>query len=92
MAFLGEQTPSGLYDIELNCIELRMRFFELGIHVTRKEDAPYRSIGLQSPISETSRIPKRLLIHGFHADGKLVAITLLDIDERSLQTLYDEDI
>jgi hypothetical protein len=85
------QLADGKIDLELNSIELRMRLDEIGIRVTRNPDAPFRSMGASVPLQEAASKPKRAIIHGFYVDEQLVALTLLDVDQRSIETLHSED-
>lgn len=84
------QLPNGTFDLELNSIELRMRLFDLSIRVARNQDAAFRPIGGTAATMDAVSKPKRILIHGFHIDEELVALTLLDVNQRTLETLYDE--
>ncbi len=95
-AFAGRlplvQLPDGKIDLELNSIELRMRLFDIGIRVLRDPSAQVRRIGEVVPLQGADCKPMRALIHGFHVDDQLVAITLLDLDQRSIETLHDESV
>jgi hypothetical protein len=86
------QLPDGKIDLELNSIELRMRLFEIGIRVARNPNALVRPIGESVPLQEAARKPKRAIIHGFYVDERLVALTLLDVDQRSIETLHSEAV
>lgn len=86
------QLPDGKIDVELNSIELRMRLFEIGIHVKRNPDDLVRPIGESQPLTGTVGKPKRAIIHGFFVDGQLVALTLLDMDQRSIETSHSESV
>ena len=86
------QLPDGKIDLELNSIELRMRLFDIGIRVNRNPDALIRPIGESVPLKEAAGKPKRAIIHGFYVDEQLVALTLLDMDQRSIETSHSETV
>ena len=95
-AFAGRlplvQLPDGKIDLELNSIELRMRLYEIGIRIPRNPDAQVRPIGEAVPLQQAAGKPKRAIIHGFYVHYQLVAITLLDVDHRSIETLHAESV
>ncbi len=86
------QLPDGKIDLELNSIEMRVRLFEIGIRVKRNPDALVRPIGESVPLNEAAGSPKRAIIHGFYVDEQLVATTLLDINQRSIETSHSETV
>lgn len=86
------QLSNGTFDVELNCIELRMQLFELGIQVSQKQDGLLRSLSDGVTNMDAMNKPNRLLIYGFHSDENLVALTLLDLNQRSMETLYGESM
>jgi hypothetical protein len=88
----NHQTANQLYDLDLTCIELRMRLFEIGIRTKIEKDTHRRSLGGLNSSDEHITPPKRLLVHGFQAEGQLVALSLLDMDERSLVTVYGDEL
>jgi hypothetical protein len=95
-AFAGRlplvQSPDGKIDLELNCVELRMRLFEIGIRVLRNPNSAVRPFGASLPLQDAASKPKRAIIHGFCVDEQLVAFTLLNMDQRSIETLYAESV
>ena len=95
-AFAGRlplvQLPNGTFDLELNSIELRMRLFDIGIRVARNQDTSFRPIGGSALTMDAVSKPKRILIHGFHFKEELAALTLLDVDQRTLETHYHETV
>lgn len=95
-AFAGRlpivQMPNGTFDVELNCIELRMQLFGMGIRVAPNRDVPTRPFGGTASTVDAVGKPKRMLIHGFRVEDELVALTLLDVNQRTLETLYGEAV
>lgn len=86
------QLPNGKVDLELNSIELRLRLFEIGIQVPRNPDSLVRPLGEATSLQGAVSKPKRAIIHGFYVDKQLVAVTLLDMDQRSIETSHSESV
>jgi hypothetical protein len=80
------------YDLDLNCIELRTRLFEIGIRTDAKKETHLRLLSSSASTDDQIAPPKRVLIHGFHAEGNLVALSLLDVNDRSLSTVYGDEL
>lgn len=85
------QLSDGSFDLDLNCFELRMRLHEIGIVVNSKHNPNMHSSILSLNATEESH-QTRILIHGFQLDGKTIGITLLDLDQRSLSTVFGEEL
>ncbi len=86
------QLANKSYDLDLNCMELRLRLFEIGIRTDAKKDTHLRSLGMSSSTDDPITPPKRILIHGFRVSERLVAVCLLDVVERSLTTVYGDEL
>ncbi len=69
-----------------------MTLFDIGIRFNLKRDTSFRSIlGTQQTLDSETK-PKRVLIHGFYFEAKLIALTLLDVDQRTMETHYHEHV
>ena len=85
------QLSDGSYDLDLNCFELRMRLREIGIVVNSTHNANMHSSILGPTATEVPH-QTRVLVHGFQVDDKTVGITLLDLDQRLLSTVFGEEL
>ena len=86
------QLANKSYDLDLNCMELRLRLFEIGIRTKSKKDTHLRSLGMSLSTDDPITPPKRILLHGFCASERLVALCLLDVDDRTLTTVYGDEL
>jgi hypothetical protein len=85
------QRSDGCYDLDLNCIELRMRLHEIGIVVNSKHNPNMQTSIWRTNATDVPHL-KRALIHAFQVDGAMVGVTLLDFDQRSLSTVFGEGL
>ncbi len=85
------QLPDGSYDLDLNCFELRIRLREIGIVVNSTHN-PNMHSSIFGPSATEVLHQTRVLIHGFQVDGKTVGITLLDLEQRLLSTVFGEEL
>lgn len=86
------QLTGDSYDLDLNCVELGMRLFELGIRTDIENNGYRKSLSLTPTPSEPILPPRRILVHGFRFEQQLVALSILNLDDRSLRTVYDEQL